>query len=224
MRRVIALAFGLAALLAPALAAAHPHMWIQQAVRVVAKDGSYTHVEIEWRFDPYSSEVEIPLIDENKDGKFSAREIKALEGDMMPELKTYGYLTWLNVGGKDVRPAKPPAFSARIADPAIFTLPDWDRSAGDAAGQPMPQNKRASEPPGPRNKGPRNLVYVMRFELPQPSKMVQVTTYDPDDFIRIEVDKDQIPAGCTLTKHPGYKAEFIRGYPVQADTVTCQLP
>jgi hypothetical protein len=191
---------------------------------VVAKDGKYTHVEIEWRFDPFSSEIEIPLIDEDKDGKFSPKEIKLLEGEMMPELKNYGYMTWLNVGGKDLRPAKPPVFSARIDDPASFTLPDWDRSAGDQSGMAMPQNKRASEPPGPRNKSPRNLVYVMRFELPQPSKFVQVTTFDPDDFIRIEINKDQIPAGCTLTKHPTYKAEFIRGYPVLADTVKCQLP
>jgi len=225
MKLVIALALSLAALLAPGLAAAHPHIWIQQVVRVVAKDGRYTHVEIEWRFDPFASEVEIPLIDEDKSGKFSAREIKALEGDMMPELKNYGYMTWLNVGGgaKDVRPPKAPAFSARIDDPASFTLPDWDRSAGDGS-MAMPKNKQASEPPGPRNKGPRNLVYVMRFELPQPSKTVQVTTFDPDDFIRVEVDKNQVPAGCTLAKHPTYKAEFVRGYPVFADTVTCQLP
>ena len=223
MKSILALALAVVGLLMPALAQAHPHIWIQQVVRVVAKDGRYTHVEIEWRFDPFSSEVEIPLIDENKDGKFSASEVKALEGDMMPELKNFGYLTWLNVGGKDVRPAKPPAFSARIDDPASFTLPDWDRSAGDS-GMPMPENKRVSEPPGPRNKAARNLVYVMRFELPQPSKTLQVTTYDPDDFIRIEVNKDQIPAGCTLAKHPSLKSEFIRGYPVIADTVTCQLP
>ena len=223
MRTLVALAFGMVALLAPTLAAAHPHIWIQQVVRIVARDGKYTHVEVEWKFDPFSSEVEIPLIDEDKDGKFSVREIKALEGDMMPELKKDGYMTWLNVGGKDARPPKPPVFTARIDDPATFTLPDWDRSAGDG-GMPMPPNKRASEPAVPRPRGPRNLVYVMRFELPQPSKTVQLTTFDPDDFIRVEVDKNHVPAGCTLAKHPAYKAEFVRGYPVFADTVTCQLP
>ena len=41
---------------------------------------------------------------------------------------------------------------------------------------------------------------------------------------QVEVDKDTIPAGCTLAKHPTHKAEFVRGYPVQADVVTCQLP
>jgi len=223
MRTLLALAAALCALL-PALAAAHPHIWIQQVVRVVAKDGKYTHVEVEWKFDPFSSEVEIPLIDEDKDGKFSVHEVKALEGDMMPELKKDGYMTWLNIGGKDVRPPKLPVFTARIDDPATFTLPDWDRSAGDQQNMPMPQNKRASELPGPRPRGPRNLVYVMRFELPQPAKTVQVTTFDPDDFIRVEVDKHHVPAGCMLAKHPTYKAEFVRGHPVFADTVTCQLP
>ena len=224
MRTLFALAAGLSWMLLPTLAAAHPHIWIQQVVRIVAKDGKYTHVEVEWKFDPFSSEVEIPLIDEDKDGKFSVHEIKALEGDMMPELKNYGYLTWLTVGGKDARPAKPPVFTARIDDPATFTLPDWDRSAGDKSGMPMPDNKRANQPTGPRPTGPRNLVYVMRFDLPQPAKTFSVTTFDPDDFIRIEVNKDQIPAGCSLAKSTTYKAEFVRGYPVFADTVTCQLP
>ena len=40
----------------------------------------------------------------------------------------------------------------------------------------------------------------------------------------MEVNKDQIPAGCSLAKSATYKAEFVRGYPVFADTVTCQLP
>ena len=219
-----AIVLALAGLLMPAVASAHPHMWISQAVRVVAKDGKYTHVEIEWKFDPEASEDEIPAIDEDKDGKFSDKEIKLLVQDMMPELQKFGFMTWLNTGGKDFRPATLPTFAARIDDPPTFTPPDWNRSAGDNAGMPMPTNKRAGDPAAPRKKGPRNLVYVMRFALPEPSKIVSITTYDPDDFIRIEVDKASVPAGCHLAKHTSYKAEFIRGYPVFADTVTCQLP
>jgi hypothetical protein len=224
VRRLLALILPLVAVLLPAAAMAHPHLWVQQLVRVVAKDGKYTHVEIEWRFDPFSSEVEIPLIDEDKDGKFSAREIKLLSDDMMPELKKVGFMSWVNTGSKDFRPSKVAQFSARVDDPASFTLPDWDRSAGDNAGMAMPPNKRADNPEPPRKLGARNLVYVMRFALPEPSKTVSIATFDPDDFIRIEVDKASIPAGCMLAKHPTYKAEFIRGYPVFADLVTCQLP
>ena len=39
MKRLLAFLLGFAAMLAPGLAEAHPHIWIQQLVRVVAKDG-----------------------------------------------------------------------------------------------------------------------------------------------------------------------------------------
>jgi ABC-type uncharacterized transport system substrate-binding protein len=222
--RALAAAVAALAILVPALASAHPHIWISQQVRVVAKDGNFTHVEIEWRFDPFSSEVEIPAIDENGDGKFSAQEVKGLAGDMMPELQKYGFMTWFNTGAKDFRPPKRPVFTARIDDPASFKPNDWDSSAGDSGGMPMPQNKRATEPAIPQKRGPRNLVYVMRFELPTPSPAVTIATYDPDDFIRIEVDKASLPPQCTLSKDPKHKAEYIRGYPVLADIVSCRLP
>lgn len=224
MRRLSALLTAIVAWLLPAAASAHPHLWVQQHVRVTAKDGKYTHVEIEWRFDPFSSEVEIPLIDEDKDGKFSAREVKLLSDDVLSELKKQGYLSWVNTGGKDFRPSKTDQFSARVDDPATFVLPDWDRSAGDNSGMAMPLNKQVNPPEPPRKQGARNLVYIMRFALPSPSKTVSIATFDPEDFVRIEVDKATVPAGCTLTKHPTYKSEFIRGYPVFADVVTCQLP
>lgn len=223
--RLLVLLLVIAGLAVPSVAWAHPHIWISQVVRVIAKDGQYTHVEIEWRFDPYSSEIEIPLIDEDKDGRFSSQEVGLLAKDMMPELKPYGFMTWLNTGAADFRPPRDPAFNARIDDPASFVPSDWDRNAGDqSAGQlPMPPNKTV-QPPVPQKRGPRNLVYVMRFELPKPSKTVSVTTFDPEDFIRIEADQKAVAAGCKLAKHPTHKAEFIRGYPIFADVVTCQLP
>ncbi len=141
MTRFVALVSALAAMLVPTVALAHPHIWIQQLVRVVAKDGKYTHVEIEWRFDPFSSEIEIPLIDEDHDGKFSLKEVKVLAGEMLPELKTYGYMSWINTGAKDFRPSKPPEFTARIDDPASFMPADWDRSSGDS-GMAMPPTRR----------------------------------------------------------------------------------
>ena len=220
MRSAILLA--LASLLLPSLASAHPHLWISQTVRAIARDGKYTHVEIEWKFDPEASEDEIPAIDEDKDGKFSEEEIRLLVQDMMPELQKFGFMTWLNTGAKDFRPTSLPELSASIDDPAKFVPPDWNRSAGDS-GMPMPANKRGGDAEA-ATKGPRNLVYVMRFALPEPGKFVSITTYDPDDFMRVEVDKAALPAGCTLAKHPTYKAEFIRGFPVFADIVTCRLP
>jgi ABC-type uncharacterized transport system substrate-binding protein len=221
--RLLATFVALVALLLPAVASAHPHIWIQQRVRIIAKDGKVTHVELEWRFDPLSSEIEIPAIDEDKDGKVSPHENTVLVQDTLRELGKTGYMTWLNTGGADFRPKQAPTLIARIEDPATFVPPEWDRHAGDKE-MPMPQNKRVGELPGPRKKGPRNLVYLLRFALPEPSNTLSITSYDPEDFVRIEVDKHTLPPGCTLAKHPSYKSEFIPGHPVFADRVTCKLP
>src|SRR5579871_6152380 len=85
-----ALVLALVGLFVPAVASAHPHIWISQAVRMVTADGKYTHVEVVWKFDPETSEDEIPAIDEDKDGKFSEAEIKLLVQDSMPELQKFG--------------------------------------------------------------------------------------------------------------------------------------
>ena len=214
----------LVVLLMPAVAAAHPHIWISQHVRVISENGRYVAFEIEWHFDPMSSEGEIPPIDEDGDGVFSLREIKALADDMLPELGKVGYQTWLNTGAVDFHPAAPPTLNARIDRPATFTPPDWDHGDGDKddGGLPMPENKRVAPPP--KAEVPRNLVYVMRFPLVQPVQNLSIVTFDPEDFIRFEVDKASLSADCTLDKHPTYKSEFVPGKPVFADRVTCKLP
>ena len=154
----------------------------------------------------------------------SEQEVVALVADMMPEFQKNGFLTWLNTGGKDFRPPKAPTLDVRIEEPATFTPADWNHDEGhkgakDDAGMPMPKNKQVEQV-----KPPRNLVYVMRFELPQPTKMVSVATQEPEDMIRIEVDKAGLPKDCVLSKSPAYKSEFVKGKPVYADLVTCRLP
>jgi hypothetical protein len=64
----------------------------------------------------------------------------------------------------------------------------------------------------------------MRFALTQSAKALTITTFEPDDFIRVEVDKASLPTDCSLDKHPAYKSEFVKGKPVFADRVTCKLP
>ncbi|MBN9490112.1 MAG: DUF1007 family protein [Alphaproteobacteria bacterium] len=206
------------AVLLPSAALAHPHIWLLQQVKPIASDGAYTQVELEWRFDPDSSENEIAVIDENKDGSFSPAEVQRLMTDTLQALEQAGFMTWLNTGGKDFKPTKAAAFDARIEDPATFTPPDWDRNAGDKEATPSKPGPKAA--PGKR----RNLIYTIRVTLPQPTKVLTITTYDPEDFIRVEVDKAKVPAGCSLGKHPTYKSEFVPGQPVAADMVSCKLP
>lgn len=217
--KVAALVLGGVALLAPVIASAHPHIWISQQVRVVTEGGRYTAVEIEWRFDPESSENEISAIDEDQDGTISDEENKLLVADTLVALEKAGFMTWLNTGGKDFRPTKAAAFIARIEDPATFTPPDWDRDAGDKNAGVAAVKKPAAPP-----HAPRNLVYTMRLPLPQPVKAFTITTFDPEDFIRVEVDRKKVAAGCKAAKHPTYHSEFIPGHKVFADTVACKLP
>jgi len=212
----------LAAVLAPAVTLAHPHVIISQTVRAIEEGGAYTQVEVEWRFDPHASEDEIPAIDEDKDGKISPEELALLVRDTMPSLQQFGFQTWLNIGDKDFQPRETGVFLATIENPATFNPPEWDRSAGD--GEKMPENKRQELPADPAAGAPRNLVYTFRFTLPQPSKAFTITTYDADDLIRFEVDKASLPASCTLDKHPTYKSEFVPGQQVFADRVSCRLP
>jgi ABC-type uncharacterized transport system substrate-binding protein len=215
-------ALAVAIALAPATALAHPHIIVSQGVHAIESSGAYTHVEIVWKFDPHASEDEIPAIDEDQDGAFSEEEIKALIRDTMPGFQKVGFLTWLNTGGADFNPTKDPDFTARIDDPATFTPPEWDRTAGD--GKQTPENKRAALPIERDPHSPRNLVYTMRFELAEPVKSFSITTYDPEDYMRVIVDKASLSKGCALDKHPTRKSEFVPGHPVFADRVSCRLP
>jgi hypothetical protein len=233
--RLIAALVALAGCFISIPAAAHPHVLISQVVRFIEKDGVFTHVEVEWRFDPMASEMEIAASDENRDGQLSAKEIKAVGDLALAELKELGYLTWVNIGDKDVRP-KSPTFSARIANPPVFMPEDWAPTTDTPGGRmPAPGGNGAKGAP-PQGKSakpkrePRNLVYTLRFPLAQPAKTVAVTSIDPEDFVRIELDKKAAweviggKATCTVDKSTTVKSEYWPGNPFYADRVTCKLP
>ena len=88
-----------------------------------------------------TSEVEIPAIDEDKDGKISAEEIELLVRDTMAELAQVRLHDLAEHRRQGFHPTKAPDFTARIDDPATFTPPDWDRSEGHR------QWPRPSRPP-----------------------------------------------------------------------------
>jgi hypothetical protein len=232
MRRLALALFALLAPVAPAMA--HPHIMISAVVRFVEKDGRFTNVEMEWRFDPMASTIEIAVADGDRDGKLSPKEVKALADIALPELKSFGYLTWLSTGEKDFRPPKVPTFDARIADPALFVPEDWAPTL-DPPGGPM---AKPGPPPKPEAKSDakgrrfRNLVYVFRYPLAAPTRTLSVVSLDPEDFIRIEIDR-KTPyeiigktegVQCKVDKHPTLKSEYWPGNPVFADRVTCTLP
>ena len=177
----------------PGIGFAHPHILVSQVTRFIEKDGFFVAVETSWRFDPAASEFEIVVADTDKDGKLSAREVKPLGELALNELKSFGYLIWFRIDGKDQRPTLKPSFDARIADPAEFVPEGW-APVPDKDGKLPPQAR-----PDPlqgavtlKDRKPRrmcNLVYVLRHELPKPVKTLSLSVLDPEDYIRLVVDE-----------------------------------
>lgn len=238
-RAVCAVSVAVAAWACAGVASAHPHVCIAQTLRFVEKDGFFTHVETEWRFDPFTSEPQIRIFDADRDGKLSAKEAKELADDALPSLRDHKYFVLLNTGREDFRPSRRPGFEASVLDPAAYVPGTWQPSPDGTA----PDNRFETVcAPGPAAVAPgsgearprkfRNLVYFVRHALPAPAKTVSAAVVDAEDFVRFGADPArpfEVVGGsgravCTLDKHPTEKAEYWPGVVFHADRVTCRLP
>jgi len=123
-------------------------------------------------------------------------------------------MSWINTAGKDFRPAAPPQFSARIDDPASFVPPKWKIRAGDNAGMPDAAQQAAGTV-GAAQDGPAQPGLCHAF-CARAHKSWSITTYDPDDFIRIESQGAVRPAATSPA--PEAQGRVIRGYPVFAES------
>ncbi len=91
-----------ALVLAPNLAAAHPHVWVEMSTAVVfTNDGKISGINVEWSFDDGYATVALEGMDANGDGDYSPEELVALTTENMDSLKDYGYFNrmW---GGENV--------------------------------------------------------------------------------------------------------------------------
>jgi ABC-type uncharacterized transport system substrate-binding protein len=93
-----------AVLVAPAPAAAHPHVMINMTAGVqFTDDGRILGVGTEWIFDPEYSAMAIEGLDTDKDGKYSAAELKPLATENMQALKDYSYFIYAYANGQKVK-------------------------------------------------------------------------------------------------------------------------
>ena len=85
-------------------AAAHPHVLINMTAGVeFTDDGHIRGVGTEWIFDPEYSAMAIEGLDTNKDGKYSAAELKPLATENMQALKDYSYFIYAYADGRKVK-------------------------------------------------------------------------------------------------------------------------
>jgi len=98
----------------PSPAAAHPHVWIDAVTTFVVKAGMVTGIRVEWTFDEFFSTTLLDDFDVNRDKRFDAKEIAALEKDAFGRTAAQGYFTFVKVDGAALKGLAAKEFTARV--------------------------------------------------------------------------------------------------------------
>lgn len=90
----------LAALVMPAAAMAHPHVWVTSKADIVVEGGKVIAIDHHWTFDEFYTAMAIQGLDKNGDGIYSREELAELAQTNMDGLKEFEYFTLAKAGGK----------------------------------------------------------------------------------------------------------------------------
>jgi len=101
-------------ILASSFAWAHPHLFMTSATEFVWEKEKLTGFWLEWEFDLFFSADLIMNCDTDKNGSFSASEIKAVYNYGFINLKNYYYFTFIRQGQKRWSPPNVSNFTAGI--------------------------------------------------------------------------------------------------------------
>jgi ABC-type nickel/cobalt efflux system permease component RcnA/ABC-type uncharacterized transport system substrate-binding protein len=160
--------------LAPSIAEAHPHVWVDSAAEVVFDTkGRIAAIRHHWLFDEEFSAYALQGLDADRDGKYSPEELKPLAKENVESLKDYDYFTFLSVGDYQAGFADPRDYYLEFAGGRLllhFTLP-----------LAMPLLTR-----GAVHLEVGDPEYYVAFSLPN------------TEAVRL----DGAPDGCALTVHP----------------------
>jgi ABC-type uncharacterized transport system substrate-binding protein len=110
----------------PAVAQAHPHVFIKQHVAALFDRSGLTGFRLTWRFDPmYSSMMRADFVG-SKDGPLTAADVKKLHDNCFADLKDEHYFTAVTFNGAPLPLGTPTDFSASSVDGDIvysFVIP-----------------------------------------------------------------------------------------------------
>lgn len=125
--RIRALLALLVALFAPALAAAHPHVWVDTASEMLFdEEGRIAAIRHHWRFDEAFSAYALQGLDVDRDGKYSREELEPLARENVESLSEYGFFTVLTAGGEPAAFAEPTRYHLDLDEGRLtlhFTMP-----------------------------------------------------------------------------------------------------
>ena len=116
MRYPTVLLAGLAALM-PISALAHPHIFAEARLEVVAgEDGTISELRNVWRFDEMFSSSVILDFDKNTNLKLDPEELADVGQVVLESLEEFSYYTSITEDGKDVKVGKPDKINVDFKD------------------------------------------------------------------------------------------------------------
>ena len=108
---------------APLPALAHPHIFAEARLEVVAgPDGNVQELQNVWRFDEVFSSSVLLDFDKNTDLKLDAKELAALGEVMRKSLASYHYFTTITINGAVVGVQKPDVIHATFDGQQLMVI------------------------------------------------------------------------------------------------------
>ncbi|HLZ65929.1 MAG TPA: DUF1007 family protein [Aliidongia sp.] len=122
-RRVAPL-LALAALAIPGVAAAHPHIFIEEHVEVLFDQNNATGVRMTWSFDELYSSMLRSDYTGTKKGPITAADVKSLHDKAFANLASVHYFTTMSLDGQPVTFGTPTDFTAGFTadDKAVYSF------------------------------------------------------------------------------------------------------
>jgi len=106
------LLLALGALLIPAVAQAHPHVWVDTAAEILFDaSGQITAIRHHWRFDEGFSAYALQGLDADGDGLYSPAELEPLARENVESVGEFDYFTFLSIGDYTAGYAAPTEYS-----------------------------------------------------------------------------------------------------------------
>ena len=105
------------ALLAPVVALAHPHIFAEARLEVVADEGgTISELRNVWRFDEMFSASVVMDFDKNSNGQLDPDELAEVGKTVLESLEEFNYYTTITEDGRTLKVAKPDVINVDFKD------------------------------------------------------------------------------------------------------------
>lgn len=107
-------------------ARAHPHVWIENVATFQFNAGKIKAIRLKWTFDELFGAGLVDQFDKNKDKKFDAAELAALQKGAFDNLREYNYFTHVTIDSTDLPTRTVTGFAASVENGRLvyeFTVP-----------------------------------------------------------------------------------------------------